>query len=308
MVACVTGTERLKRCTGVFSPGGLQICGERDPSLSALRIAQAVHGSGVSSASAARASAAHAETGGSVSGELGDAASASCGAGLRRRSPATKLVDQWAGLEREDGGAWEESWNGIPDNKPKGPEGVALDVSFPGYGTLYGLPEHASPLSLRSTRAPPRGEEEEEGRYSDPYRLMNTDVFEYNYDSPMSLYGSAPILHAQSRGSSVAVLWMNAAETWIDLHKTRRRPGPRLPHTGVGAPTSTSQEDKSAWSGGSSKLSSHAHFFSESGVLDMFVFLGPTATRNMERYTSLVGRTALPQYFALAYHLSLIHI
>ena len=224
------------------------------------------------------------------------------GAGLRRRSPATKLMDQWAGLEREDGGAWEESWNGIPDNKPKGPEGVALDVSFPGYGTLYGLPEHASPLSLRSTRAPPHGEEEEEGRYSDPYRLMNTDVFEYNYDSPMSLYGSAPILHAQSRGSSVAVLWMNAAETWIDLHKTRRRPGPRLPHTGVGAPTSTSQEDKSAWSGGSSKLSSHAHFFSESGVLDMFVFLGPTATRNMERYTSLVGRTALPQYFALAYH------
>ena len=41
---------------------------------------------------------------------------------------------------------------------------------------------------------------------------------------------------------------------------------------------------------------------SESGILDLFVFMGPTLHRNMERYMSLVGRTALPQYFAIGYH------
>ena len=185
---------------------------------------------------------------------------------------------------------------------------MALDISFPGYDTLYGLPEHASPLSLRSTRAPPKGEEEEAGRFTDPYRLMNTDVFEYEYDSPMALYGSAPIVHALSQSSAVSVLWMNAAETWVDIHKTKHRPGPKPASAALRA---ASRDDAKALSGGSSTRSSHVHFMSESGILDLFVFMGPTLHRNMERYMSLVGRTALPQYFAIGYHqcrLSLIHI
>lgn len=206
------------------------------------------------------------------------------------------IHQQWAAFEAPDDGAWEETWNGVRDSKPKGPEGVSLDVSFPGYGTLFGLPEHASPLSLRSTRAAPAGETDEPGRFTDPYRLMNTDVFEYEYNSPMSLYGSAPILHAQSRGSAAAVLWMNAAETWIDLHKTRSKP--------AAAAHAVSEHDGRALAGGTSAQTSHAHFFSESGILDLFVFLGPSGAHNMERFTALTGRTALPQYFALGYHQS----
>lgn len=220
---------------------------------------------------------------------------------LKQRHPtaSASTIDMWSKFETPDEGEWEESWGGVADSKPKGPEGVALDISFPGYDTLYGLPEHASPLSLRSTRAPPKGEEEEAGRFTDPYRLMNTDVFEYEYDSPMALYGSAPIVHALSQSSAVSVLWMNAAETWVDIHKTKHRPGPKPASAALRA---ASRDDAKALSGGSSTRSSHVHFMSESGILDLFVFMGPTLHRNMERYMSLVGRTALPQYFAIGYH------
>ena len=59
------------------------------------------------------------------------------------------------------------------------PAAVAMDVTYPGARNVYGLAEHASALSLKSTvgsGAP----------YSDPYRLYNLDVFEYELDVPMA--------------------------------------------------------------------------------------------------------------------------
>ncbi len=47
---------------------------------------------------------------------------------------------------------WEESFGGKSDSKPRGPESIALDISFPGYEHVYGIPGHASPLSLPETR------------------------------------------------------------------------------------------------------------------------------------------------------------
>lgn len=47
---------------------------------------------------------------------------------------------------------WEESFGGNTDSKPKGPESVSLDISFPGYQHVFGIPEHTGPLSLRETR------------------------------------------------------------------------------------------------------------------------------------------------------------
>ncbi|KAN0062719.1 glucosidase II [Thecaphora frezii] len=192
-------------------------------------------------------------------------------------NPDDPLASQWAGFEEEDAGEWEETWANRKDSKPKGPEGLALDFTFPGYSHLFGLPEHASPLSLRSTRSPVGAspQDEEPGRFEEPYRLMNTDVFEYDYDSPMSLYGSVPVLHAQRPGSSVSIFWLSGSETWIDLHKTKASP---------------------------SATDSHAHFFSESGILDLFLFTAEDAKMNMAQFTKLVGRTALPQYFAIGYH------
>jgi alpha 1,3-glucosidase len=47
---------------------------------------------------------------------------------------------------------WEESFGGNTDSKPRGPESVGLDISFPGYEFVYGIPEHAGPLALKQTR------------------------------------------------------------------------------------------------------------------------------------------------------------
>lgn len=47
---------------------------------------------------------------------------------------------------------WEESFGGNSDSKPRGPESVGLDVTFPGYNHVFGIPEHADSLSLRETR------------------------------------------------------------------------------------------------------------------------------------------------------------
>jgi len=52
---------------------------------------------------------------------------------------------------------------------------------------VYGIPEHASPLALKSTSG--QGND-----YSDPYRLYNLDVFEYELDNPMALYGAIPLV------------------------------------------------------------------------------------------------------------------
>lgn len=47
---------------------------------------------------------------------------------------------------------WDESFGGNTDSKPRGPEAVAMDITFPGYEHVYGIPEHATRLSLKTTR------------------------------------------------------------------------------------------------------------------------------------------------------------
>jgi alpha 1,3-glucosidase len=47
---------------------------------------------------------------------------------------------------------WDEAFGGNTDSKPRGPESVALDISFPGYEHVFGIPQHTGPLSLKETR------------------------------------------------------------------------------------------------------------------------------------------------------------
>jgi alpha 1,3-glucosidase len=51
-----------------------------------------------------------------------------------------------------EGTWWEETFGGNTDSKPRGPESVSLDISFPGYEHVFGIPEHATSLSLKETR------------------------------------------------------------------------------------------------------------------------------------------------------------
>jgi mannosyl-oligosaccharide alpha-1,3-glucosidase len=66
-----------------------------------------------------------------------------------------------------------------------GPNSVGLDVSFIGFENIYGVPEHADSFRLRSTKAG-----------GDPFRLYNLDVFEYEVENVMSLYGAIPFVMA----------------------------------------------------------------------------------------------------------------
>lgn len=113
--------------------------------------------------------------------------------------------------------------------------------------------------------------------------MYNSDVFEYELNSPMTLYGSIPFMQAHRKDSTVGVFWLNAAETWVDIVKTKSSTNPLA--LGVSPKTTT-----------------QTHWFSESGQLDVFVFLGPTPEDLSKTYGELTGYTQLPQQFAIAYH------
>jgi len=171
---------------------------------------------------------------------------------------------------------WDETFGGNTDTKPRGPESVALDITFHGYDHVFGIPEHTGPLSLRETRGG-------EGNFEEPYRLYNSDVFEYILNSPMTLYGAIPFMQAQRKDSTVGVFWLNAAETWVDITKAKEAKNPLA--LGIGAKTNT-----------------HTHWISENGLMDIFVFLGPSPQDVIKSYTDLTGTTAMPQEFAIGYH------
>ena len=55
--------------------------------------------------------------------------------------------------EEDESTWWEETFGGNTDTKPRGPESVALDITFPEYAHVFGIPGHAGPLSLKETRS-----------------------------------------------------------------------------------------------------------------------------------------------------------
>jgi len=169
----------------------------------------------------------------------------------------------WFEGETEDG-YWEETFSSWTDSKPKGPESLSLDITFPNHGHVYGIPQHASSLDLPTTTG-------ENAHYSDPFRLYNADVFEYLPDSPMSLYGSIPLMHGHSAESTVAIFNAVASDTWIDIaHDTPK--------------------------------STQTHWISESGILDVFIIPGPTPADVFAQYTRLTGTPALPAHWSLGHH------
>lgn len=165
--------------------------------------------------------------------------------------------------ENATSGEWEETFKSFKDSKPNGPQALSLDVTFVNCGHVFGIPEHSSHLSLPVTV--------EKGQpVSEPYRLYNLDVFEYNLYSPFGLYGSIPFLLGQNADRSAGVFWLNSAEMYVDIWKDE---------TGT-----------------------HSQWIAESGVLDVFLMLGPFTKDVLQQYASLTGTTALPQYFSLGYH------
>ncbi|KAF8356264.1 aagr-4, partial [Pristionchus pacificus] len=180
---------------------------------------------------------------------------------------------------KKDGeGFWEEDFGESRDLKPWGSSSVGIDIALIGFKHAFGIPEHADGFSLRNT-----------GDY-EPYRLYNLDVFEYETSSPMALYGSVPFIQTVAKDRSIGFLWLNPSETWVDVEMTTADKGF---HGSL-----ISSEDKP-----SSQIPQvNTRFFSESGTIDLFFFLGQRPHDIARQHTTLTGVYPLPPVFSLGYH------
>ncbi|OQS03108.1 neutral alpha-glucosidase [Thraustotheca clavata] len=161
--------------------------------------------------------------------------------------------------------AWEESFGSHTDTKKYGATAVGIDVTFHGENRfLYGIPEHATDFVLKDTITA------DGTPITDPYRLYNLDVFEYELNEPMALYGHIPMIVAASPKNTVGFFWFNPSETFVDVSQ---------------APNGKT-----------------THWMSESGWVDMFFLTGPTPHAVFDQFTALTGKAQLPPVFALGYH------
>uniref|UniRef100_A0A665XE57 Glucosidase, alpha; neutral AB n=1 Tax=Echeneis naucrates TaxID=173247 RepID=A0A665XE57_ECHNA len=165
--------------------------------------------------------------------------------------------------EKVEDGMWEETFKSHTDSKPNGPSAVSLDFSLPGVEHVYGIPEHADTLRLKTTDN------------GDPYRLYNLDVFQYELYNPMALYGAVPVMLAHNTQRTTGIFWLNAAETWVDI---------------------------SSNTGSSETPQTDVRWISESGIIDVFIMLGPKPKDVFSQYASLTGTQSFPPLTSLGYH------
>ncbi|CDK24826.1 unnamed protein product [Kuraishia capsulata CBS 1993] len=153
------------------------------------------------------------------------------------------------------------------DKLPFGPESVSVDVSFVGYDHVYGIPEHADSLELKDTVG------------AEPYRLYNVDIFEYEINSRLPMYGAIPFMFGVKPGFASGVFWMNSADTYVDIERVKH-----------GESTLTTEKRTTS------------HWMSESGVLDVVFFVKESPQELSTSYGSLTGFVQLPNLFSLGYH------
>lgn len=130
---------------------------------------------------------------------------------------------------------------------------IGLEFLFYGAQRAYGLPEHADHFVLRETV-----------NSTNPYRLYNIDNYGYATESTQALYGSVPVLYAQSEitNQTVGVFWHNSAQTFVDI-------------------------------GREFSYLFYTYFMSESGVIDFFILAGPTFKNAVQQYAKLTGNVYL---------------
>ncbi|CAM9381579.1 unnamed protein product [Pylaiella littoralis] len=187
-----------------------------------------------------------------------------------------RLLEEAAARQGKDEsglGLWEESFDGHPDSKPDGPTSVGMDVYFPGSDHVYGIPEHATSMALKTTTASADGNDDApSSHFSEPYRLYTLDVFEYELDSPAALYGAIPVMLGHRKGVTAGVFWFNPTETFVDVEQ------------------------------GGSGEGKRARWISEGGALDLVLLPGPTAAEVFRQYAEVTGKPELPPMFSLGFH------
>jgi alpha 1,3-glucosidase len=157
---------------------------------------------------------------------------------------------------------WEQFSHGHTIDCPKGPQSVAIDVTFHNLPKCYGLPERFRRFQLEQTTM---------GGKSEPYRLYNLDMFNKNLVN-QALYGVVPFVIGTGfeRSLAASFMWLNSSDTYVDFEKF----------------------------GNDSKL----HFVSESGVLECMTYLGANALDITMANGIVTGKPIMPQFFTLGYH------
>uniref|UniRef100_A0A669PRU9 Uncharacterized protein n=1 Tax=Phasianus colchicus TaxID=9054 RepID=A0A669PRU9_PHACC len=163
---------------------------------------------------------------------------------------------------------WQEKFGSFLDIKAHGPSSVGMDFSLHGFDHLYGIPQHTESLLLKNTSD------------GDAYRLYNLDIFGHKIHDKIGIYGSVPLLIAHKPDRTLGIFWLNSSETLVDIN-TKAVPEVRLqravPLTDV-------------------------RWMSESGIIDVFLLMGPTAFDIFRQFAQLTGTQALPPLFSLGYH------
>jgi len=204
----------------------------------------------------------------------------------QRRTPTAPTEDpqSFPPLEPD---MWEERFREFLDTKPNGPTSLSVDVTFPEATHVYGLPEHATSFALKSTRKRPAVRSAAGSHrvtdatqdYSEPFRLYNLDVFEYELDNSMSLYGAVPLLYSHVASATnprtSGFFFLNAAEMFVDVEKYENPDSSR----GI-----------------------RAHFIAETGNVDLFLLSGLTPRLVNAQYMSLTGLPIMPPRFSVGYH------
>nr|XP_057933507.1 neutral alpha-glucosidase C [Doryrhamphus excisus] len=170
--------------------------------------------------------------------------------------------------EPEEDNLWRETFRTFVDIKANGPTSIGADLRLHGFEHVYGVPEHADSLRLADTRD------------NEPYRLYNLDVFAYEINSHLGVYGSVPLVVAHRPEQTVGIFWMNASDTFVNVEY-----GAGGEEDDVGTQTYTD-----------------VHWLSESGVIDCMVLLGPSPSQMCRQYAELTGYQVLPPLFTLGYH------
>ncbi|XP_066514405.1 neutral alpha-glucosidase AB isoform X2 [Hoplias malabaricus] len=179
--------------------------------------------------------------------------------------------------EDDKPGMWEETFKTHSDSKPSGPSSISLDFSLPGVDNVYGIPEHADTLKLKSTDG------------GEPYRLYNLDVFQYELNNLMALYGAVPVIISHNTERTMGLFWLNAAETWVDISSSSTG------NTVLGKMMDLVQ-------GSNEAPHTNIRWISESGIIDVFVMFGPRPNDVFAQYASLTGTQAFPPLSTLGYH------
>ena len=144
------------------------------------------------------------------------------------------------------------SWGGNNDEFPNGPSAVAMTIQFSGTNLHFsGLPEYTLPLNIPNTD-------------DEPIRFFNTDINQYEVNSPMAMYVAIPLVLGHADDTTTGLFWLTS-ETWVDVNDSTLR------------------------------------FMSESGYIDLFLWNGKPS-QILDGYTQLTGRPMLAPGFTLGFH------